>query len=135
MGSMSNQRGGGIRLLKRIYHPYHKWEEHKAGMWRNVQGTEREKFLKEAIEFTGNAELYGKWMMKVVEEWPFSCEHNLSCLDMNRQAWIGHAAGLRGGSGGRTPSGQTSAWQCFGSGEGSVLRLDLVDVYRTTCLC
>jgi len=30
-------------------------------------------------------------MRKVVELWPYSCEHNLTA-HQNRQAWIGHAA-------------------------------------------
>lgn len=79
--------------IKRIYHPYSMWEEYKAGMWRAIApGPERNEYLIKAIEFTGNAELYGKYMMKVADEWHYSCEHNLSCENMNRQAWIGHAA-------------------------------------------
>jgi len=31
-------------------------------------------------------------MVKVVEQWKHSCEHNLSNLEQNRKAWIGHAA-------------------------------------------
>jgi len=31
-------------------------------------------------------------MLKVVNEWHFSCEQNLSKIDTNRKAWIGHAA-------------------------------------------
>jgi hypothetical protein len=31
-------------------------------------------------------------MLKAIDLWPVSCEHNLSCTGMNRQAWIGHAA-------------------------------------------
>ena len=61
-------------------------------MWRSLNGEEAAWFLGKAIEFTGNAELYGSWMLKVIEEWPFACEHNLTCSSMNRQAWIGHAA-------------------------------------------
>ena len=30
-------------------------------------------------------------MLRVVNEWPLSCEHNLTA-DCNRQAWIGQAA-------------------------------------------
>jgi hypothetical protein len=78
--------------MKRVYHPYNEWEEYHAGMWRDVSKTEEERFLKEAIEFTGDYKLYGSWMLKVVDEWPKSCEHNLSSTGMNRQAWIGHAA-------------------------------------------
>ncbi len=79
-------------MLKRTYHSYVDWEDNKAGMWRSVHGEERIVFLEAAIEFTGDAELYGSWMLKVIESWPFACEHNLSCENMNRQAWIGHAA-------------------------------------------
>jgi hypothetical protein len=78
--------------MKRIYHPFHKWEEYHAGMWRNVSGKERQSLLKEAIDFTGNHELYGDFMLQIIQDWPFSCEHNLTCLSLNRRAWIGHAA-------------------------------------------
>jgi len=61
-------------------------------MWRLTKGREREDLLKRAIKFTGNANLYGSWMIKVLDKWPCSCEHNLSDITMNRQAWIGHAA-------------------------------------------
>lgn len=76
--------------IKRIWHPYWLWEEVKFNMWGTpIDG---EDMLKKAVKFTGDHKLYGKWMMKVVKEWKYSCEHNLSCLEQNRQAWIGHAA-------------------------------------------
>ena len=78
--------------IYRRYVPYYLWEEHEFGMWRYVYGTEREQLLTEAIKFTGNAKLYGNYMLRVVKEWVYSCAHNLSCVTMNRQAWIGHAA-------------------------------------------
>lgn len=76
----------------RKWHRYEKWEDYQHGMWRIVSGEERDQLLKQAVEFTGNAELYGSYMMKVALEWPIACEHNLTELSMNRQAWIGHAA-------------------------------------------
>lgn len=30
--------------------------------------------------------------LRVVQEWPYSCEANLSATVINHQAWIGHAA-------------------------------------------
>lgn len=48
--------------------------------------------LERAIEFTGNHVLYGAWMMRVIAEWPISCEHNLTDVSQNRRAWVGHAA-------------------------------------------
>lgn len=68
------------------------WEDWKAGMWRKVSKSEEETFLSAAVEFTGNAELYGSWMLRVIAAWPVSCEHNLTDLSLNRKAWVGHAA-------------------------------------------
>lgn len=78
--------------MNRIYHPYHEWEDYINGMWRKVSLREEVEYLRYAIEFTGNAELYGKYMLYTIELWPNGCEHNLTCLEMNRQAWIGHSA-------------------------------------------
>lgn len=78
--------------MKRIWHPYHRWEDYLAGVWRKLPSGEEPAMLAKAIEFTGNHELYGSYMRMVAEEWPVSCEHNLTETSMNRGAWIGHAA-------------------------------------------
>lgn len=78
--------------MKRVYHPFHVWEDWKAGMWRKVSGKEEKRLLAQAIEFMGDAELYGQWMNLVVVQWPNACEHNLTDLAQNRKAWVGHAA-------------------------------------------
>ena len=36
--------------------------------------------------------MYGRYMLKVIEKWPISCENSLTNMDLNRKAWIGHAA-------------------------------------------
>lgn len=61
-------------------------------MWQKLSDEQREAMLPRAVEFTGDAELYGSWMLKALDEWPISCEQNLSHKSQNRQAWIGHAA-------------------------------------------
>jgi hypothetical protein len=78
--------------MQQIFHPWTDLEEHAHGMWRTITGAERDKLLQKAIGFTGDAELYGSFMRRVVNEWPLSCEHNLTTPGLNRQAWIGHAA-------------------------------------------
>ena len=78
--------------MNRTFHPYWDWEEHKCGMWKMVHGAERKRLVTLAVAFTGNARAYGKYMLRVLDEWPVSCEHNLTAQNMNRQAWIGHAA-------------------------------------------
>lgn len=77
-------------LIERIYHPYWLWEEVEYNMWGTVD--KKDIFLKKAIMFTKRHELYGKWMLRVVRQWKYSCEHNLSNYSSNRRAWIGHAA-------------------------------------------
>ncbi len=78
--------------MKKIWHPYQAWEDYKFGMWSKAPTTEEARLLRLAIEFTGNAELYGQYMMRVVQEWKYACEHNLTDRSLNRQAWVGHAA-------------------------------------------
>lgn len=78
--------------MKRIYHHYECWEDFQAGMWRGVSGNDRIDYLRKAIEFTGDAELYGSFMLRVIIEWPLACEQNLTDTSQNRKAWIGHAA-------------------------------------------
>lgn len=76
--------------LKRVYHPYHNWEEINFNMWGSVK--DRKKALASAIKFTGNHILYGEFMLKVVSRWPISCENALTDHSLNKRAWIGHAA-------------------------------------------
>jgi hypothetical protein len=71
-------------IFKKVWHPYTAWEEYHAGMWRKVYGHERTRFLQASIAFTGDPELYGKWMMSVIEAWPISCEHNLTDYGINK---------------------------------------------------
>ena len=76
--------------FKRVYHPYWDWEEIDFNMWGSV--SDRKKALQEAINFTGDHKLYGRFMMRVVNEWPISCENALTDYSINRKAWVGHAA-------------------------------------------
>lgn len=78
--------------MKRKFNHYEKWEDYQTGMYSNMQGRDRRIMLNKAINFTGNAKLYGEWMIKVVNDWPVCCEHNLTDSSINQQAWIGQAA-------------------------------------------
>jgi hypothetical protein len=72
-----------------IWHPWWLLEEIPANMWGNVSN--RKTWLDIAILFTGNHDLYGEWMLKVVDQWKYSCEHNLT-KSGDKRPWIGHAA-------------------------------------------
>ena len=72
-----------------IWHPFERLEESKSLMWGSVN--HRKTWKEIAILFTGDAELYGYWMLRVIECWPLSCEHNLT-KGGDKRPWIGHAA-------------------------------------------
>ena len=74
--------------FKRVYHPWDIWEEIEFNMW----GEAEQGALDKAIEFTSNHKLYGSFMMRVVTEWPISCENALTDRHLNKRAWLGHAA-------------------------------------------
>lgn len=75
---------------KRVYHPYHAWEEVGAGMWSDVE--DRKAWVEKAIAFTSDHKKYGLHMMRVIKEWPISCENALTDPALNKKAWVGHAA-------------------------------------------
>lgn len=78
--------------MKQIYRPYWDWEDYQNGMWRKETKEYEEKELPLIIEFTGDHNKYGEAMIEVINNWKFSCEHNLSNKSINRRAWVGHAA-------------------------------------------
>lgn len=75
-----------------IWHPWWLLEEVAHNMWGSA--SHRKTWLEIAVSFTKNAELYGEWMMRVADEWPFSCQHNLT-KSGDKRPWIGHAAVAR----------------------------------------
>ena len=61
-------------------------------MWRRLPKSAEQAAFALAVEFTGNADLYGHWMRRAVAEFHYACEHNLTDQSLNKQAWVGHAA-------------------------------------------
>jgi len=78
--------------MERIYHRYEHWECFKAGFFRNVSGEEKKELAKKVIELFEDSEQTELFMRKVLSEWFYSCEHNLSNLSLNRVAWLGQSA-------------------------------------------
>lgn len=76
--------------LPRVYHPVSDWEEVPANMWG--EATDPKMMLEQAIAFTSDHVEYGSYMMRVVNEWPVSCENALTDHSLNQKAWLGHAA-------------------------------------------
>ena len=76
--------------LNRVYHHVDLWEEIPANMWG--EATNAKEALRQAIAFTGDPKEYGRYMMRVIEEWPYSCENAMTDDNLNKKAWVGHAA-------------------------------------------
>lgn len=77
--------------MNQIYHPYTKLEEHKAGMWRVLHGPERSEAVLRSAELMRNVDGFLAAMLRVISEWPRSCEMALTTIGLNRRAWLGHA--------------------------------------------
>ena len=76
----------------RIYHPYWKWEDYKAGFYDNCTGDSKSIKKQNAINMFMDKSLTTYNMKKVVDTWFYSCEHNLTNESMNKIAYIGQAA-------------------------------------------
>ena len=80
--------------MKRVYHTWDKWECYPAGLYEDTPPagmttaeatTSYATFLRDSPRFT-------EALKRVLAEWPLSCEHYLSNVNMNRIAWLGQAA-------------------------------------------
>ena len=76
----------------RIYHPWNLWEDYKAGFYDNCSGEEKKQKIDKVIEMFSSAELTEKYMRRVITEWKYSCEHNLTNSSMNKIAYLGQGA-------------------------------------------
>lgn len=76
----------------RIYHPYTKWEDWKSGFYNNCSGDIKKDKIIKVIEMFNNEKLTRKYMNKVIDEWKYSCEHNLTNNTINKIAYIGQSA-------------------------------------------
>lgn len=80
--------------MKRIYHTWEKWECYPAGLYENRPArVMTDDDAREAYRaFLADPAQFANALMRVLAEWPKSCEHYLSNESMNRIAWLGQAA-------------------------------------------
>ena len=76
----------------RIYHQWSLWEDYPCGFYNNSSGKEKEEKLQKALDMFNNENLTIDNMLAVVNNWRYSCEHNLTNNSMNKIAYIGQAA-------------------------------------------
>jgi protoheme ferro-lyase len=78
--------------MKRIYHPYWVWEDYKHGFYDNCSGSVKDKHIEKGIEMFNSKKLTEENMFFVVDNWKYSCEHNLTNPSINKIAYIGQSA-------------------------------------------
>jgi hypothetical protein len=60
-------------------------------MWKQIPIEQRENKIKQSFELMFNVDKFELAMKRAVNEWPISCEQNLTASVINHQAWLGHA--------------------------------------------
>lgn len=78
--------------MKRIYHPYWLWEDYKAGFYENISGEQKKEMISKVLELFNSESLTKEFMNKVITDWKYSCEHNLTNESLNKIAYIGQGA-------------------------------------------
>ena len=78
--------------MKRIWIHFQEWEEITAGMWNDKADISNQAMQSKVFDFMNDVEAFKAAMFRVASEWEKSCLHNLTALEQNRLAWIGHAA-------------------------------------------
>ena len=78
--------------MRRFYHRYENWECWKNGFFNNISGENKKDHIENVISIFSNTNKTEELMKRVVSEWPYSTEHNLSNISLNRVAWLGQAA-------------------------------------------
>lgn len=81
------------KKLNRIWHNHSKWEDAHYGMYDSITDKKRRfELLKKVKQYFSNKKLYSKYMKLVIQNWKYSCEHNLTNPSMNHIAWLGQAS-------------------------------------------
>lgn len=79
--------------MNRIWHPWTKWECFKAGFFTPMKGkaavTEAQANYRRLLT---DIHYFERVLARVITEWKYSCEHNLTNESMNRIAWLGQAS-------------------------------------------
>jgi len=78
--------------MERIYHRWEYWEDYKAGFYENISGEIKKEKIEDVIRMFNDYELTKIYMERVITEWKYSCEHNLTNPSINKIAYIGQGA-------------------------------------------
>lgn len=94
--------------INQIFHHFSKWEDYKFGFYDTTCDSSKE-HIKKSIDLLSNQNEFYKYAKRVITEWVYSCEHNLTDPSLNKIAYIGQSACCLKNN---TPSFVTrNAWQ------------------------
>lgn len=77
--------------INQIFHHFSKWEDNKAGFY-DTTCEEYKEHIQKSIKLLSNQKEFRKYATKVITEWIFSCEQNLTDPSLNKIAYIGQSA-------------------------------------------
>ena len=77
----------------RFFHTYEQWECYKAGFFATTkEGMNKEECQRAYANFLRDIPRFEIALERVITEWKYSCEQNLTNSAMNRIAWLGQAS-------------------------------------------
>lgn len=77
--------------MKQIFHNFTKWEDYKQGFYNSICEDVKE-HMQKSIDLLSNQEMFYRYAKKVIENWKYSCEQNLTDPSLNKIAYIGQSA-------------------------------------------
>lgn len=80
--------------MTRIFHPWHKWECFRAGLYETCcpDGYTNESAKAAYRDFLADLPRFDSAIRRVLTEWPHSCQQFLTNDQINRVAWLGQAS-------------------------------------------
>lgn len=78
-------------MNKQIFHHFSKWEDYKYGFYESTCNDIQE-HIKKSVELLSCEKKFYLYAKRVITEWIFSCEQNLTDSSLNKIAYIGQSA-------------------------------------------
>ncbi len=80
--------------MERVFHTWDEWECYPAGLYETKPpcGMTPQEAIEAYRAFLHDTVAFKAALARVLNEWPNSCEHYLTNVNMNRIAWLGQAA-------------------------------------------
>jgi hypothetical protein len=78
--------------MTRLYHPWHLWEDYQHNFYGGASEYQREDTHALYASLLKEIPRFEQALTTIINEWKYSCEHNLTHSGMNRVAYLGQAS-------------------------------------------